>query len=98
MMKMNFQRLEGKPAVCSAAHRVARVAHFAKLAGPRRNIHRERPTRPQLQVSSDDPPMCYSIQTSQFNLNNLIRSTGPSGVRFLFSADGTLRVPPVTCW
>src|ERR1700679_2810055 len=96
-MTTTIRRLEGMPAVCSAAHSAAHlVACFAKLAGPRRNVHIKWPTRPQLQVSSDDPPISYLVQTSQFNLNNLIRSTDPSGVRFLFSADGTLRTTPVT--
>lgn len=36
----------------------------------RRNIHIKQPTRPRLQVSSDNPPGRF-----QFNLNNLIRST-----------------------
>src|ERR1700691_2696928 len=82
MTTTTLRRSEGKPAACSAAHL---LACFAKFAGPRRNFHIEWPTRPQLQVSSDDPPISYLVQTYQFNLNNLIRSTDPSGYALLVS-------------
>src|ERR1700733_15069594 len=97
MRTTTLRRSEGKPAACSAAHSAAHlVACFAKFVGPRRNIHIKWPTRPQLQVSSDDPPISYLVQTSQFNLNNLIRSTDPSGYALLLAAYRTLPRKPLT--
>ena len=76
------EHLALEPAEQLAPGSAARPAlHLAALAGPPHKFHIKWPTRPPLQVCSDDPPMTCLIQRDQFNLNNLIRSTPQSGVR-----------------